>query len=106
MIEAVALGPIHAEAVNEAGFAIGDIKRKRLRIEREAAERGPELGRPSGFTSANRLTAPVTPSIFQIDPGPPPAALPQRPGMKVAFGAPLRTCTGSPSGPGATIGRP
>ena len=50
---------------------------------------GPELGTPASTTLANKLTAPVTPWIFQIEPGPPSTVIgPNSPGMKAAFGAP------------------
>ena len=91
------------------------VSRSAAKICREAGSKarppsaGPEFGTPASVTLANRLTAPVTPSIRQIDPGPPSASAgPNSPGMKAAFGAPRRARSGrpSPSLSGTTIGNP
>ena len=71
---------VHPEAMNEIqsrGRRQKAIWMRRRRRDRRA--RRPELLRPSSITSANRLTLPVVPSIFQIDPGPP--CGPHRPRM-------------------------
>ena len=56
----------------------------------------------------NRVTSPVTPSIFQMLPGCPssPPAAPHCPGMKVASAAPVLLRIGLPSDPGTTMLRP
>ena len=52
---------------------------------------GPGFDRPASVTLANKVTAPLIPSIFQIDPGPPiGSAAPHSPGMKVTPVPPRR----------------
>ena len=82
-----------------------DRPRKATRIQ-DPPSAAPGFDLPSSVTLANKVTAPVVPSSFQIDPGPPlGSAEPHSPGMKVTPVPPSRTCSVSPAC-ALTIGSP